>query len=485
MLDGVNQKNLKQPGIMFIKINRKILLCLILFFFLSVSAHTGVLKLQIFADKLSLQADQARLQDILKQFANQGIRVRIDPSIDPLISASFKDREMRDGLESILKSLNHVLIWESVPAPGGDLSLLAEIQVFQPGRREQMRFLTHGAVLSLETDPKNGWLFVKNELLLKLEIGFALAEFQRFLAQIGGRVTDYYQATGVYRIRLPDHTDVPAIVERTLKHPGIKGVEPNYAYPIVKPYHSSSPEPVFSEIPQVSGSQNTVPIAIIDTGLMTDTGLEGLVLTTLDTIQPGDPISDTQGHGTQMALIASGVVKPFGITDDSAHHTPIIPIRTIDDNGFTSGFQLMQGIDFAIRNGARVLSLSWGSETQSGFLESALSDAVSRGLIIVASAGNDPTGKPVYPAAYPSVIGVGALGPDGKIWRQSNFGSFVSLYAPGFASLPVGYKGEPGNYAGTSIAAAFAANRIAEYLLKHPDSDIQEIFNALRKDTEP
>jgi len=470
---------------MFTKRNQKILLYLILFFFLSGTAYTGVLELRIFADKLSLQASQVPLQDILKHFADQGIRVRIDPLINPLISASFKDREVRDGLESILKPLNHVLIWEFIPGPGGTLPLLAEIQVFQTGKREQMQLLEHHSELSLEMDLKSGSIFVKNELLLMLKIGFSSEEFQRFLAQIGGRVTDYYAATGIYRIRLPDHTDIPALVERILKHPGIKGVEPNYAYPIFKPYYSFSPGPLFSEVPQISGSQSTVPIAIIDTGLMTDTGLEGLILTTLDTIQPGDPISDTQGHGTQMALIASGVVKPFGITDDSAHHTPLIPIRTIDDNGFTSGFQLMQGIEFAIRNGARVLSLSWGAETRSGFLESALSEAASKGLIIVASAGNDPTGKPVYPAAYPSVIGVGALGPDGKIWKQSNFGNFVSLYAPGFATLPVGYKGEPGNYAGTSIAAAFAANRIAEYLSKHPDSGVQEIFNALRKNPAP
>jgi subtilisin family serine protease len=218
---------------------------------------------------------------------------------------------------------------------------------------------------------------------------------------------------------------------------------------------------------------------------MPGTGLERFVLATLDTLYPGMPISDTQGHGTQMALIASGVVMPSGIKVDAAPHTPLIPIRAFDDNGFTSGFQLMQGIEFAMRNGARVLSLSWGTETRSGFLESALSDAASKGLVIVASAGNEPTGRPVYPAAYLSVIGVGALGPDGTIWKQSNFGSFVSLYAPGFATLPVGYKGDPGSYAGTSIAAAFTANRIAEYLSRHPDAGIQEIFDALRSKPTP
>ena len=92
------------------------------------------------------------------------------------------------------------------------------------------------------------------------------------------------------------------------------------------------------------------------------------------------------------------------------------------------------------------MSLSWGSETGSNFLENTLDYASSKDLIIVASAGNKPTGKPVYPAAYSSVIGVGALDPGGKAWENSNYGSFVMLYAPGFATLPVGYNGSPGTY---------------------------------------
>ena len=462
----------------------RVLTYLLTIFFVLCATYSAALDLRITADKLSLQADQVPLQDILKYLAGSGIRVRIDPQINPLISASFKDREVQAALDSILKSLNYVLIWESVPGPGGALPLLAEIQVFRPGRQEHMQLLAPGSALSLAMDPKGSY-YVKNELLVKLKAGLSLADFQKLLNQIGGRVTDYDAATGVYRIRLPDHADVPALVERISKPPGITSAEPNYAYPVFKPYPNPSPGLPVPDFPRVSGPQGAVPVAVIDTGLLPGTGLERLILATLDTLNPGKPISDTQGHGTQMALIAAGVIKPFGITADEAYLTPLIAIRAFDDNGFTSSFQLMQGIEFAIRNGARVLSLSWGADTPSEFLESALTDAASKGLIVVASAGNEPTGRPVYPAAYPSVIAVGALAPDGKIWEQSNFGSFVSLYAPGFASLPVGYEGEPGSYAGTSIAAAFAANRIADYLSKHPDADIQEIYNALRTQKGP
>ena len=97
----------------------------------------------------------------------------------------------------------------------------------------------------------------------------------------------------------------------------------------------------------------------------------------------------------------------------------------------------------------------------------------------MAAAGNAPTGNPVYPAAYDSVIGVGALPPDGDAWDQSNFGDFVAVSAPGLADLPVGYKGNPGTYAGTSIATAYTARRVAAILNQNPDADRATILRLL------
>ena len=79
---------------------------------------------------------------------------------------------------------------------------------------------------------------------------------------------------------------------------------------------------------------------------------------------------------------------------------------------------IMRSIDFALAKGARVMSLSWGAETDSAFLGEAFRYAESKNMIILASAGNEPTGKAIYPAAYSSVIGVGALGPDGQRGRS-------------------------------------------------------------------
>jgi len=450
-----------------------IILIIILFFV----TNTYALEVKIVGDRLSVHADQVPLQSILQRIADLGIIVRIEPQLNPKISTSFKNWEIQKGLASILKSVNHVLIWNSIEGPLGPISRLAEIQIFKPGKKELIKPLNARSVLLIDTNPKDGSLFVKNEILLRFNHKMNLQELKRLLKQIGGRVVAGYAALGIYKIRLEEDSNLPDLVERISNYPGIAVAEPNYVYPVFTPYKGPSTAPSrYSNIPV---SEDGVPVAILDTGLDPGSGLQDVVRASLDALNLDNPISDHLGHGTQMAYIAAGIVRPYGVSADSSASIPIIPVRAFDDNGFTSNFSIMRSVDFALNNGARVMSLSWGAETRSDFLEDVLELANSKGIIVVASAGNEPTGKPVYPAAYPSVIGVGALGPDGKSWEKSNYGDFVMLNAPGFATLPVGYGGDPGIYAGTSISAAFVANIIANYISGNPKATRQEILKIL------
>jgi thermitase len=437
--------------------------------------------LRIQGEKLTLHADQVPLQSILQRLTDLGIKIRIDPQINPEITVSFEDRDIRQGLGAILKPFDHVLIWKSIKGPGGPILKLAEIQVFKPGKKELMKPFGRRGAFDIARNPKDGSFYVNNEILLGLKPRMSLAEFKALLRQFGGNVVESYANVGIYKIRLPEGSDVPGLVEQITKYPKVAKVEPNYACPISAPYKQTVSRVPLPDTPNVPAPGGAVPVAVLDTGLGPNSGLEDLVLASLDALNPEESISDSLGHGTQMALIASGVVKPSGVRSGADCESPIIPIRVFDDNGFTSNFTIMSSIDFALKHGARVMSLSWGSETRSDFLETALNDARSKGLILVASAGNEPTGKPVYPAAFPSVIGVGALAPDGKSWENSNYGDFVTLYAPGFATLPVGYKGDPGSYAGTSISAAYAANLIADYLYEHPEASTREVLEALSR----
>ncbi len=433
---------------------------------------------RITGEKFSLHADKTPLKNILQRIAESGVTVRIDPELNPDISASFEDRDIQKGLDSILKTLNHVLIWDAVEAAQGRIFRLAEIQIFQPGKKERMKTLKKNSALAVVKNPKDGSFFVKDEILLRLAPGMSFSEFKKLIEKIGGTIIEKNSALGIYKIRLPENTDVPALTDMISKYPGVRKAEPNYAY------HIGISKELFPSLlgdAAVSPSKGAAPVAILDTGLAQVSGLDNVVTASLDALNPDEPISDAQGHGTQMALIASGLVQPYGTAAASENYPPIISIKTFDENGFTSNFGIMRSLDFAIENGARVASLSWGSETESEFLEEALNYAESKNLIVVAAAGNEATGKPFYPAAYSSVIGVGALKPDGSSWEKSNYGSFVDISAPGFASLPVGYEGDPGLYAGTSISTAYTAKRIADYLSEHPKATKLQVLAALKE----
>lgn len=449
-------------------------------FFLTLTS-VGALEVRIAGDKLTLEADRIPLQDILRRFAHLGIKIRTDPGLNPEVSASFEEKEIQKGLDSILKSFDYVLIWETIQGPPGPMLRLAEIHVFKPGEKELLRELGSGSALNIGKNPVDGSLFVRDEILLRLKPGMNLQEFNRLLRQIGGTVLDSYPTLGIYRVLFPENSDVPSLLEHLKTYPGVAETEPNYAYPMPAPEKHPATALSAGDIAEISLSGSDAPIAILDSGLTADSGLHDLVLASLDVFNPDSPISDSLGHGTQMALIAAGAVKPHGAGTGAGTSRRIIPIKAFDENGFTSNFDIMKSIDFAIDYGARVMSLSWGSEHKSDFLERSLHHANLKGLIIVGSAGNEPTGKPFYPAAYPSVIGVGALGPDGRSWKESNYGNFVTLYAPGFASLPVGHGGDPGTYAGTSISTAFMANIIASYLSENPKASILEVFQAVSK----
>jgi subtilisin family serine protease len=181
-----------------------------------------------------------------------------------------------------------------------------------------------------------------------------------------------------------------------------------------------------------------------------------------------------------MALIASGAILPSGVRISQGEHHPVVAVKAFDDEGFVSAFDFARSIQFAAAEKAKVMSLSWGSSQDSRFLKDALNYADRLGMIVVAAAGNEPTGAAMYPAAYDTVIGVGALAPSGKRWDSSNFGEHVSLYAPGFAAYDSNNDGISDEaFAGTSVSTAFVSHLIAGILTRRPEATPQQVLEEL------
>ena len=102
------------------------------------TCQAGVI--EIHGDKLSLQAVRTPLHELMQQLSiNYSITVRMDPEIDPLITMTFKNRDLEEGLQALLKPRNHVLIWKSTAAEGSSPRYaLSEIHIFKPGQKERM-----------------------------------------------------------------------------------------------------------------------------------------------------------------------------------------------------------------------------------------------------------------------------------------------------------------------------------------------------------
>ncbi len=437
------------------------------------------LELTVEGDCLSVRAQNVPLGEILRHLSRAGVQVSAPPGLHQRVSADFRNKTMHEGLGTILKPYGYVLFWER---EGDDASLrLSEMHVFDPGGSSGA-WSGAGEEFALSRDPRDGSLYIQNEILVRASPGADQQLIQETIAGVGGVILEKNETLGIYRARLPESIDIPGFLEMLKTKETRFSAETNRAYPIDFPRWSPTIPPGLENRQDAVAVRPDMaaPVAVFDSGLLGGYGLEESVIASLDAVQPGMPVTDGLGHGTQMAMVAAGAVRPAGAGEGSSRAAPIIPVRAFDDNGVTSNFAIMKGIDFAVQNGARVVSMSWGSETPSPFLEAAMNYADQQGLILVASAGNEPTGKPVYPAAYSSVLGVGALAPDGTPWKQSNHGSFVSVSAPGYAAFPVGYRGEAGLYAGTSIAAAYVANIISGWLTENPHWQKADVVDHLQ-----
>ncbi len=200
-----------------------------------------------------------------------------------------------------------------------------------------------------------------------------------------------------------------------------------------------------------------VKIAVLDTGVVPHPDLPGLSRSIAIVPFPDD-LSRTRSHGTAVAsLIAGNDPMARGV----APAAELISVRVSDDTGRTDSFALAKGIVAAIDAGAQIINISMGCAADNPLIEEAVLYADACGSLIVASSGNSESEDASFPAGYPSVISVGAVDARGEHLDFSNFGTYLSLTAPGYsinAALP---GGRYGRISGTSASAPIVAGAIA------------------------
>jgi len=116
----------------------------------------------------------------------------------------------------------------------------------------------------------------------------------------------------------------------------------------------------------------------------------------------------------------------------------IIPVKVGNSTGNITSGTMIEGIYFATLNHAKVLNLSLGTAVPDIFVGEAVTFALNQGCVVVAAVGNSGNGVPIsYPAGYPGVLAVGAVGPGDTIPSYTQTGPGMGMVAPGGADTMI------------------------------------------------
>ena len=222
-----------------------------------------------------------------------------------------------------------------------------------------------------------------------------------------------------------------------------------------------------------------IKVAVLDTGVNPNhptlygrctQGYNALDASQLPLDLPDGITNHVVGHGTMIAGIIARVVPD----------AELVPVRVLNADGQGTGLSTAKGVFFAVGEGARVLNLSFGSATPSKTLSGAIAYATSRGVLPVASAGNDGLAAPRWPAASPGVLGVASVEADNTRSPFSNFGSHVSLCAPGSNLLGAHYDGGFARWSGTSFATPLVSAQATLLTALRPEHTGREVAQRIR-----
>lgn len=200
----------------------------------------------------------------------------------------------------------------------------------------------------------------------------------------------------------------------------------------------------------------------------------------------GDPMDD-DGHGTHVA----GIIGAVGNNDRGVvgvmWNARLMLCKFTDATGEGFLSDAIQCIDYARRQGARIMNASWGSTGPSLLLRAAIDRARQAGILFVTAAGNetnDNDATPDYPSAFPldNIVSVAATTRTDELADYSNFGTAtVDLAAPGSAIYSTWNLGDD-DYeflSGTSMAAPCVTGALALLQARFPNASHVELIRRL------
>jgi len=361
---------------------------------------------------------------------------------------------------------------------------------------------------------------VPGEIIIGFYPKVKLSKINSVVSAIGGKILVHHATAKVratkIRLASTDPAGTEAIITRLQKDPTLKDViryvEPNgYMKAFATPVGAQSSDPLLPmqwgyydiDANWINAPSTTagVMVAVIDSGVdYKHPDLKGKVTKGYDYVNADSDPMDDYGHGTHVAGIIGAVANNnYGMAGVS-WNAKILAIKVLDATGSGNDYDVALGIYQAANNSSvKVINMSLGGSYSITIDDAVEYAVVTKGKLLVASAGNDNTNAMInsYPAAlsqtYPGrVLAVAAHKQDDCRASFSNYGAWVNITAPGYeiiSTLPVSVPcalcmmiGPTVGFAqmdGTSMAAPHVAGAAALAWEKFPTYTNTQIANLL------
>lgn len=383
-----------------------------------------------------------------------------------------------------------------------------------------------------EISPKtvDDHLSIGIESLDKLNVKYSVIASEKILKETASSLSN------VYKFTVSEGSDILSVVKEYNEDINVEYAEPNYIC-----YLNNIPnDPLFGqqwglhntgqtggvvdvdidapEAWDIETGSSSVTIAVIDSGVdymhpdlfdniwlndneIPDNFIDDDGNGFVDDIRGWDFIRNTNdpkddfGHGTHCAGIVGAVGNNSVGVSGVCWNCKVMSVKVFSEYGSSSVGVLARGISYAAENGADVFSMSWsGSDSQ--LIKDVLNHAYSKGIVLVASAGNYNSQIPYAPAKYDNVIAVAAIDKNNTKAVFSNYGNWVDVAGPGvdvFSTMPTyhvtlndyGYTQDYSNMSGTSMSAPYVAGVVGLTLSKNLGMKQEEIKTLIQSAISP
>ena len=381
------------------------------------------------------------LWPLLEDIAHQtGWHIFVEPGITQATDAKFSSLPSSEALRKLLGDLNFALVPKTNEP--------SQLYVFTT-RMENATRPVRAAEKPVVTKQKH----VANELIVKLKPG---ANIDAIAKSIGAKVVGRDDKLGIYRLEFPDAAATDAALAKLKGNSDVAAVDYNYIFdPPPAPQQIASPSVGPPKLTLDASTPNdpcNPVVGMIDTAYQpSGDPLDQFVMKPVSVIGEDNSTSTGITHGTAMGkTILAAVAQASG----GHSSVRILPIVAMDSSGAATTWSVALGVKAAWDNGATMLNMSLGGTTDSAILNDVIQQALAKGVVIFAAAGNQPVDTQTFPAAIPGVNAVTALGQPGQLASYANFGSFVELALPGTSVVYLGNQAYI--VQGTSPATAYA-----------------------------